>query len=330
MANNDYYETLGVGRDVSADELKRAYRTLARQYHPDLNPDDKGTAELKFKQVQEAYDVLSDPEKRKRYDLYGNAAFQEHSGFGGASGAGPFRGQWSARQGGPSDTAHFDFGDLFNPTFQQDDAAAGSGLFEDLLKRMRGGGRRHEGPNQASGLDIESSAQIPFLVAVKGGKQMVYVTKPDGSSKTLDLTIPIGIEDGKKIRLKGEGNPDPRGGPPGSLFLTIHVDSHPYYKREGANLLIDLPITVGEAILGGRVDVPTLGNPVTLTIPPGTSSGQKLRLKGFGVPAHGDKPSGDLVAVVKIHVPKSPDHKSKELIKEFVERNPDDPRGSIW
>ena len=156
------------------------------------------------------------------------------------------------------------------------------------------------------------------------------VARPDGNTETLNIKIPAGIEDGAKIRLKGKGNPGFGGGPAGSLVITVYVDPHPYFRREGRDLLVDLPISVGEAILGARVDCPTLGGLKTLTIPPGSSSGQKLRLKGQGVPARGDHPAGDLFAVLKVVVPKSVDDESRRLIEQFVDRNSTDPRRGLW
>ncbi|RUL87136.1 DnaJ C-terminal domain-containing protein [Tautonia sociabilis] len=338
MPERDFYEVLGVERGASAEEIKRAYRALARKHHPDLNPDDKKAAERRFKEVQEAYDILSDPEKRKLYDLYGHAAFH------GAAAAGPRTSgaEWSARQAPGFET--IDFSQFFGPGAAGGMGGAagptegfdlGGGIFEEILGRVRGGRRGHRAGGAhrggvGAGSDVESSLRIPFLTAVTGGEQSIVVARPDGTSETLTVKIPPGITEGAKIRLKGKGNPGPLGGPPGALVITVHVDPHPYFRREGKDLLVDLPITLSEAVLGARVDCPTLAGLKTLTIPPGSSSGQKLRLKGQGVPGRGDQPAGDLYAVLKVVVPKAVDDESRRLIEEFARRNPSDPRRGLW
>ncbi|WP_145273055.1 DnaJ C-terminal domain-containing protein [Tautonia plasticadhaerens] len=331
MPQRDFYEVLGVDRGASAEELKRSYRSLARKHHPDLNPDDKTAAEQRFKEVQEAYDVLSEPEKRKLYDLYGHAAFQGAAAGPRAGGA-----EWSARQG--SGFEDVDFSQFFGGGAGVHPGAGsaegfdvGGGLFEEILGRVRGGRRGgRAGGHRAGGGDVESSLRIPFLTAVTGGEQPIVVSRPDGSAETLNVKIPPGVADGSKIRLKGKGNPGFGGGPAGSLVITVQVDPHPYFRREGRDLLVDLPISVGEAILGARVDCPTLAGMKTLTIPAGSSTGQKLRLKGQGVPARGEAPAGDLFAVLKVVVPKSVDEESRRLIEQFADRNPSDPRRGLW
>lgn len=332
MPERDYYEILGADRGASPEELKRAYRSLARKHHPDLNPDDKKAAEIRFKEVQEAYDILGDPEKRKLYDLYGRAAFQ-------GAAAGPRAGatEWSAREGAAYENVDFSqfFGNAAGPRTGPAGAEgfdAGGSIFEEILGRVRGGRRanRASGPRSGAGGDVESSLRIPFLTAVTGGEQPIVIARPDGASETLTVRIPPGIDDGAKIRLRGKGNPSLGGGPAGSLVITVKVDPHPYFRREGRDLLVDLPISVSEAILGARVDCPTLSGVKTVTIPPGSSSGQKLRLKGQGVPARGDHPAGDLFPVLKVSVPKSIDEESRRLIEEFASRNPSDPRRGLW
>ncbi|WP_169973015.1 DnaJ C-terminal domain-containing protein [Tautonia rosea] len=330
MPERDFYEVLGLDRGASAEDLKRAYRSLARKHHPDLNPDDKPAAEKRFKELQEAYDVLSDPEKRKLYDLYGKAAFE------GAAAAGPRTGgaEWSARQGPGFE--NIDFSQFFGSApggrtspGGAEDYDVGGGIFEEILGRVRGGRRAGRG-GQRGGRDVESSLRIPFLTAVTGGEQPIVIARPDGTTETLSVKIPPGIEDGAKIRLRGKGNPGIGGGPPGSLVITVQVDPHRSFRREGKDLLVDLPISVSEAILGARVDCLTLSGVKTMTIPPGSSSGQKLRLKGQGVPGRGDQPSGDLFAVLKVVVPKSIDEESRRLIEQFAARNPSDPRQGLW
>lgn len=333
MPKRDLYEVLGVDRGTSPEDLKRAYRNLARKHHPDLNPDDKTAAEQRFKEVQEAYDVLGEPEKRKLYDLYG------HSAFEGAAAAGPRAGgaEWSARHGG-ADFENIDFSQFFGNaagprpgTTGAEGFDSGGGIFEEILGRVRGGRRANRaGASPHGGTDVHSSLRIPFQTAVTGGEQSIVIGRPDGSSESLSVRIPSGIDDGAKIRLKGKGNPGPAGTPAGSLVITVQVDPHPSFRRVGRDLQIDLPISVSEAILGARLDCPTLAGMKTLTIPPGSSSGQKLRLKGQGVPSRGEQAAGDLHAVLKVVVPKTIDDESRALIEQFASRNPSDPRRGLW
>jgi len=330
MTDRDLYDVLGVSRSASADEIKSAYRKLARQYHPDLNPNDKKNAEQRFREIQEAYDVLGDSEKRKQYDMYGRAAFE-------GVGAGPRAGasEWTAHQAGPGGFETFDFSQFFNTgggrggaRVDPADLEEGAGLFDELFGRMRSGRRPRSGGRP--GRDIESSLRVPFLTAVKGGEMPIVVSRPTGQHETLDVKIPPGIADGAKIRLKGKGEPGTLGGPDGSLVITVHVEPHPYFRREGRNLVIDVPITIGEAVLGARIEVPTLEGLKTVTVPPGSSGGQKLRIKGQGVPADGKNPAGDLLAVLKIVAPKQVDDESRRLIEGFARRNPAQPRRGLW
>jgi DnaJ-class molecular chaperone len=330
MPDRDYYEVLGVGRDASADEVKKAYRKLARKHHPDVNPGDK-TAEVKFKEAQQAYDVLSDAEKRSLYDRYGKAGFEGMAAAGPRSGAT----EWASNQAGPGFT--FDFGDFFGPGgpgmgagagADTDEAHAGGGIFEELLGRVRGGrgGRRAAGPRP--GRNLEAHLTIPFLTAVRGGETTIELDR-DGHREALVVKIPPGIESGAKLRLRGQGEAGEPGAPRGDLTIVVEVEPHPYFTRVGRDLQVELPVTVGEAVLGARVDVPTLEGKKSLTIPPGSSCGQKLRLRGQGVPAAQGKPEGNLIVVLKIVVPKNVDEESRRFIREFEERNPLNPRASL-
>jgi DnaJ-class molecular chaperone len=194
------------------------------------------------------------------------------------------------------------------------------------MGRVRGG----RSARQRSGRTLEASLNIPFMTAVRGGETTIELQRGTGKTESLVVKIPAGIDTGAKLRLKGQGEPGPKGMPAGDLTININVEPHPYFKRDGRNLLVEVPITVSEAILGAKIDVPAPDGMKSLTIPPGSSSGLKLRLKGQGVPAHGGKPEGDLFVVLKIVVPKTFDAASKRLIQDFAERNPHNPRAGLW
>ncbi len=328
MPDRDYYDVLGVARDASPEVIKKAYRTLARKHHPDVNPGDK-SAESKFKEAQKAYDILSDPEKRSLYDRYGSAAFEGFAAAGPRSSAS----EWAARAAGPGEGSEtFDFSQFFGPGtsgFQQEEAEGGS-LFEELMSRVRGGrgARRSGGPR--SGRSMEAHLTIPFLTAVRGGETSIEVQREGGQRETLVVKIPAGIESGAKLRLRGQGETGEKGAPRGDLTIRVTVEPHPYFTRDGRALSVEVPITVSEAVLGAKLDVPTLSGLKSLTIPPGSSSGLKLRLRGQGVPASGGKPEGDLFVILKIVVPRNIDDTSQRLIREFADRNPQNPRAGLW
>ena len=304
----DYYEVLGVSRDASEADIKKAYRKLARQYHPDRNPGDK-SAETHFKEVQEAYDVLSNKEKRSKYDRFGFAG-PGAAAAGAGAGGGPF---W----GGAAPGGEGGFG------FQNIDPED----LESILGRFGMGGlggmggegaspfgRRGRGrARQAPPREFEAEVAIPFLTAALGGTVSLSV---DG--RQLDVKVPAGVEEGKKLRLAGQG---PGGG---DLLVKLHVEPHPYFRREGNNVILEVPLSVSEAVLGTRVDVPTLdGTRLTVKVPPGTSSGSRLRLRGKGIAG------GDQYIEIKIVPPKNVDERSRELIEEFARRNPQDPRADL-
>jgi DnaJ-class molecular chaperone len=321
-SERDYYEILGVARDATPEAVKKAYRGLARKFHPDVNPGDKG-AEAKFKEVQQAYDILSDQEKRTLYDRHGRAAFE------GMAAAGPRANaqEWASRFGHPN-AESFDFSELFGSfgDTAHDDQEGGASLFEDLIGKVRGGraGRPRAGRAQ------EASLTIPFLTAVLGGETTIDIQRGTGKTESLVVKIPAGVDTGAKVRLKGQGEPGVKGTPAGDLTIVLNVEPHPYFKREGRDLSVEVPISVSEAILGAKIDVPTLGGLKSLPIPAGSSSGQKLRLKAQGIPAAGTKPAGDLFVVLKIIVPKHIDEASRKLIQEFAERTPQNPRAGLW
>jgi curved DNA-binding protein len=322
----DYYKTLGIPRDASQADIQKAYRDLARKYHPDLNPDDK-TAKKKFQAVQAAFDVLNDPSKRELYDRYGSSF--ENMGAGQ-----PRRGP----RAGPAGTTaeDFDFSQFFGERF----GAEGPGGFADIFSHFRqaagggggGGGegqpRSRRGSRQRAGTDVRHELQVPFLTTVNGGEVEITLQQPDGRSENLVVKIPAGIDEGKTIRLRGKGEPGMFGGPPGDLLITIRVQPHPYFQRLGNDLLVRVPVSLAEAALGAQVDVPTPRGRVSVRVPPGTSSGKKLRIKGQGVKA-ARQDAGDLLAEVQIMLPKQLDEESQELIRKLDQLNPLDPRSNV-
>lgn len=309
----DFYQILGVSKDVDEAELKKVYRKLARKYHPDSNPGD-ASAEAKFKEISEAFSVLSDKEQRSEYDQIramgaGGARFTS----GGAGGQG-FEDIFGGMFGAPGGAG----GQRF--TFQQ---GGGTGGYEDIFGSMFGGGpRTPRGPRR--GRDISASTTLDFETAVRG--ETVTLQTPNGRVK---VKIPAGVEDGKRIRARGKGEPSPDGGPAGDLMLTVQVRKHPVFEREGNNLRVKLPVTFAEAVLGATIEVPTLGEaPVKLKMQPGTPSGRVLRVKGRGV--HTPKATGDLLAEVQVAVPSHLSDKAKAALEAFEAEMPDEsPRADL-
>ena len=282
--DRDFYAVLGVAKNVSDADLKKTYRKLARQYHPDSNPGD-AKAEAKFKEISEAHSVLSDPALRKEYDQIR------------AMGSGA-RFQAGGQQGGG-------FEDVFGGMFNQGGRAQSSASFEDLLGGMFGGGgfgstsggfRGAGGPTK--GRDVSANTTLDFVTAIRGE---TIKLQPQGG-KAINVKIPEGVTDGQKIRLKGKGEPSPDGGVTGDLVLTVSVRKHPVFERDGQNLRVVVPVTFAEATLGATIEVPTLGGePVKLRVAAGTPSGRILRVKGRGVTSA--KGEGDLLAEVQVAVP---------------------------
>jgi DnaJ-class molecular chaperone len=291
----DYYQTLGVPRTASAEEIRKAYRELARKYHPDLHPDDAAAKE-KFKQVQTAFDVLNDQSKREMYDRYGSA-FEGVGAGGPEGGRGPFPGGGGFPGGG-----EIDLESLF-----------GGGGFGDLFG---GGSTRARGRRgrqaRAAGDDVTARIDIPFKLAIDGGKTDVRLDR-DGKTETISVTIPQGLPDGARMRLRGQGLPGSGGGPAGDLLLDVHVEQHPAYRRTGDTLEVTLPVTISEAIQGAKVDLPTPWGTIALKVPPGTSGGRKLRAAGMGV-RHANGSKGDLVAEVQIVLPDAADAPAREAL----------------
>lgn len=315
----DYYEILGVKRDASAAEIQKAYRALALKYHPDKNPDDK-TAKDKFQKVQAAFDVLNDQSKREMYDRYGSS-FEQMGRGGPQPGAGP---NWSGQPGAGFENVDFSqfFGDRF--------AEGEGGGFADIFGQFRrGGGRGAKARSRGRGANLEAEVTVDFRTAIKGGEVQLRIDR-EGHVDTITAKIPAGIDDGKKIRLRGQGEPGAGGGPAGDLLLTVHVETHPWFHRRGQNLYVRVPVTVAEAALGAKIDVPTPHGTVAVRVPPGTSSGTKLRVKGQGVqPAQGTP--GDLFAEIQIALPKEIGEEGKRLIAEFERLHALDPRsGLAW
>ena len=298
--DKDFYKILGVSKDVSEAELKKVYRKLARQYHPDSNPGDTA-AEAKFKEVSEAYSVLSDPAQRKEYD-----AVRAMGGGARFTGAGP-------NMGGGG------FEDVFSNLFGGAGARGGFGGAGGFPGGFGGFG----GPTP--GADLTASVTIDFIDGVRGAtKKLSFHGGEDVSFK-----VPAGVTDGSKIKLRGRGQPSMNGGPNGDMIVTVTVKPHPIFVRDGLNIRVNVPITFAEAVLGGTIQVPTLGGePVKLKVAPGTPNGRVLRVKGKGVVT--EKQTGDLLASVEVAVPSHVSAQAEELLKQFAAELPDeDPRAEI-
>lgn len=317
----DYYQRLGVTRTATADEIKKAYRKLARQYHPDHNPGDK-RAEDQFKQVNEAFEVLSDASKRKLYDEFGDDAAklgwdeQKAAQFR-AYKNGSFRGAPGGFGGAPGGFGGFtvDFG-----------GDGGRGVdFESILGEMFGmGGRstRRQGPR--AGGDLMAEMEVSLHEAVLGGTRTLLV-----NGRRLEVKIPPGVETGSRIRLAGQGEPGDRGGPPGDLFVDISVQEHPSVRRDGKDLYLDLPVTVKEALLGAEIRVPVFGGSGTVTVRPGTQSGTRLRLKGKGLPSLKGGPAGDLYLVVQVKLPERTDEATRKAVEALEKHYDRDVRADL-
>ncbi len=400
-SKKDYYEILGVKKSASAEEIRKAFRKLARKYHPDVNPGDKA-AEEKFKAMSEANDVLSDPKKRKIYDQVGfysdnidpataDAYARAGAGAGDFSGGGFPGGQAGAGpQGGNFDFSGFDFSDLADGARGRKSGSGGG--FRDIFSGIFGGrgGAHEEGPEP--GEDLEYQVNVPFWTAIRGGVMRLNITRRDtcsnchgqgfieqpgpcpqcggngtitqtsgrmkfnvpcprchGTGKNistcpvchgegtversepLEVRIKPGTRDGQRIRLAGKGNAGSHGGPTGDLYAIIRTGDHPVFHREGDDIHLTVPVSVTEAALGAKVEVPTIDGRTLLRIPPGTQSGQKLRLREKGVPsATKDGVRGDEIVEVKIAVPVPHDEETKELLRELAKLNPEDPRAELF
>jgi molecular chaperone DnaJ len=400
-SKKDYYETLGVKKSASAEDIRKAFRKLARKYHPDVNPGDKA-AEEKFKALSEANEVLSDPKKRKIYDQVGfysdnidPATAEAYARAGGGAGGFQGGGQGNARgQGANVDFGGFDFSDMFENAGRGGRGSAGSGSFRDIFSGIFGGGRgtaaAEEGPEP--GTDLEYQVNVPFWTAIRGGVMRINISRQDvcsnchgqgfleqpgkcpqcngtgqitqtggrmkfnvqcprchGTGKnistcptchgegTVERTEPLevrikpGTRDGQRIRIPGKGNAGAHGGPPGDLFVIIRTGEHPIFRREGDDIYLSVPVAVTEAVLGAKIEVPTIDGRALLKIPPGTQPGQKLRLRDKGVPsATQDGARGDEIVEITVKIPMPRDERTKELLRELATLNPEDPRAELW
>lgn len=299
----DPYEILGVGRKASQDDIRKAYRKLAKAHHPDLNPGNQGAAD-RFKEVTAAYDLLSDADKRARFDR----------GEIDASGAERPQHQFYR------DFAETPGGFRYRATTGAGDAAAGD--FGDIFSEIFGGfgGRRAGGRRQ--GADARYGLEVDFLDAVNGARRRI--TLPDG--QVLDVTVPAGVDDGQVLRLKGKGAPGPGSGPPGDALIEVRVKPHPQFQRQGDDIAVEVPVALHEAVLGAKIEVPTPTGRVTMTIPAGASSGQVLRLKGKGIANTMTGRTGDQLVTLKLVMPKTIDADLKGFMRQWGEAHAYDPR----
>jgi molecular chaperone DnaJ len=385
--HKDYYRILGVGRDASADDIKKAYRRLARKYHPDVNPGDK-SAEERFKEIQEAHDVLGDKKKRQVYDQFG--FYSESGGYSNA-------GQAGAR---PSDFGFsgFDFSEAFNSGAGGPGGAAGqggswSGGFGDLFSQFfRQGARGETQAETETGEDLEYSVDIGFWDAIRGTSVRLNVFRHDqcgqcrglgtissgslvcteckgsgqvtqtvgnmrfnltcprcqgrgqlrntctvcngegrvGRNETVEVRIPPGAQNGSRLRVPRKGNAGKHGQGPGDLYIITRVGDHPLFERKGDDVYVQAPISIAEAVLGAKIEVPTIDGKALLKIPPATSSGKTFRLREKGVLNHRTNRRGDQYVEVRIVVPEVADESSKDLLRRFSEMNSEDPRAGLW
>lgn len=299
---DDPYTVLGVPRTAADDDIRKAYRKLAKELHPDLNPANRAAAEERFKKVTGAYEIIGDAEKRKQYDRGEiDASGEPRRGFHRTyAGGGPSAG----RAGGARPDDDFSFSDIFS----------------DLFGSMRGRGEAGS-PFGTRGRDARYSLEVDFVEAATGAKKRV--TLPDGG--TLDIAVPQGVRDGQTLRLRGKGTPGVRGAEPGDALVEIRVRPHPYFKRVDDDIVHDLPITIDEAVLGGKIEVPTISGRVQLTLPKATSSGQVFRLKGKGVLNATTGRTGDQLVSVRIVLPEKVDDELGYFLSEWRQKNAYDP-----
>jgi molecular chaperone DnaJ len=395
----DYYALMGLKKTATTDEIRKAFRKLARKHHPDVNPGDK-KAEEKFKEISEANDVLSDEKKRRVYDALGyytdqidpataEAAARGGYGFSGAAGGNSSRQSSGGGRGVPIDFGGFDFSDYANHAGEAPGGGSSWGSFRDIFSGVFSQGQKNQGPQP--GTDLEYQATVDFWTAIRGGVVKLQVVRQEvcptckgkpttgggvcpecqgtgqvtqmggrmkfkiacprcgGTGKlnqecptcdgegtvsrteTVEVRIKAGTRDGQRIRLAGKGNAGVNGGPAGDLYLIIKLEPHQVFTRVIDDIQITIPVTVPEAALGAKIEVPTIDGRAQLKIPPGTQSGQKLRLRGKGVPsASHEGVRGDQIVTVEIMVPQLRDERSKEILREFAKLNPEDPRQEIF
>ena len=307
-AQRDYYDILGVSKSASPDEIKAAYRKLARTLHPDVSSEPD--AEAKFKEVTAAYAVLSDPEKKQKYDRYGHAA-------AGANGPHGFN------------MDDVDIGSIFEEMFGQGFGKQGPGRARgrNPFSGFRNRGQRPE-PTRERGRDLVREIEVDFMTAAKGGTVPLRL-RAGGAMETVEVKVPRACADGSKLRLRAKGTPSPTGGPAGDLILTVRIGAHPLFERDGLHLVLELPLTIAEATLGATVTIPTLSGKADLTIPAGSSTGAKLRLRGQGL--EGDNGTkGDLIVRVAVMVPKEPTEAQRNAIESIADDLPPARDASQW
>lgn len=318
MAEKDYYDILGVKKSASDDEIKKAYRALAKKYHPDKNKGNKD-AEAKFKQISEAYSVVGDKEKREQYDRLGREAFHFPGGgagggpFGRGAAGGPFGGfdfSEFTRAGGPGSGAR-----TYSRTRRG--GGGGGGGFTDIFSDLFGGGGGGFQAGPQRGGDVEAEVTIDFRDAVLGTTMELTLARGGETPDTVKVKIPEGVADGQRVRLRGKGAPGIDGGPAGDLNLLVHVRPHPFFERRGDDIHIELPITVAEAIRGAEIEVPTIHGAMRTRIPAGTQSGQTFRISGKGV-----KNKGDHYYRVIVHVPKKAPDDAVDALDAAYDANP--------
>lgn len=373
MEPKDYYKILGVDRDAPIGEIKKVYKKLARKYHPDLNPGDR-TSETRFKEISEAYEVLSDPQKRDKYDRFGTSSDFMGAGAGSSQRTYGFEGfDFTDSAGTPFGSTSFRdiFSEIFRNPFERSDAAEAQSergddiqyamnvSFEDAMKGLatrievtrlvqcetcggagsKGGGERPCSLCQGSGKVNMQKGHMRFTTACNRcggrGKERAAACgecRGDGRREALEplrVRIPPGVDNGSKVRIQGKGHAGRHGGPYGDLFIITNVAPHPFFTREGDNLYCTIPITITEAALGTKIEVPTLDGMATMKIPPGTQSGQRFRLRERGARSLRSNLRGDQFVEVRVVLPQIKDERSKEILRELARLNPMNPRENI-
>ena len=306
MQFKDYYKTLGVESDASADAIKRAYRKLARKYHPDVSKE--ADAENRFKEIGEAYEALKDPEKRAQYDQLRQGGWHQGQEFRPPP-------EWGAGWQSAGDSQSYSgFSDFFESLF----GGLGGSRFSSARRPGSAG-------LKAKGRDVNASVSIDLQTAYAGGVQRMNLSGSHGS-RALNVRIPAGVTEGRQIRLTGQGEPGLGGGPAGDLYLEVHLKPHRWFEVQGQDIHLTLPVAPWEAALGARLNVPTLGGKVEMSIPPGTSSGRRLRLKGRGLPG---KTPGDQFVTIRVEVPPAESGRAKELYEALKKEQAFDPRAGL-
>ena len=320
----DFYSILGVDKKASEAEIKKAYRKLARKYHPDVNPTDK-SSEDRFKQVQQAYDVLMDKEQREIYDQVGHSNFEKGVRGGGQ---GPGDMDFGDFNGGPAGQRGYTYTTSGDAGNMQD-------IFEQMFRQGYGTdrswsgspfGNRHREQFSSRGRDMQHEISISFQDAYLGKK----IRLRDSQGKELEVSIPGGIEDGGRVKLHGKGEPGINGGPPGDLQMHIIIQPHPYFERRGDNIYLDVPVSFDEAALGASIEVPTMTGRVQMRVPPGSQGGSELRLRGKGFPHLRGVGRGDQIVRLEIVVPKEIGMRGRDLLREFANLTQQNPRLDRW